>query len=314
MVDEASIHAIFKKYLGRSADPIGLAGFSKAKSPIDVEYGVVGSDEFRRNDLLIQLPRGPVAWKICLIKEAKIIFVPIAKNAHSSILRAFLEFEGINWKSLPILDGLVGVNADENTKMHSVLECNRTGLLFKDYSPSYINEILNSNEYIRVSVFRNPEERLYSSFNHFFIQGLNNPEFLRHINSIMKAFDVDTLDKNIKNFADIWFKRLVKFILNTSPSAVDPHFAPQYQYIQSLKVDYAIPIERLDLLELIVSARSGKKLNIKHYNVRNSGELSLSGNTIREVGQAIRDVYWIDSLLYEKANNMIEQIEKDFRP
>ncbi len=120
-VDAKEIELIYNKYLGRGPDPEGLIGFSKYDSVLHVERDVVASDEFRTSNLILSMPRTCNSWKICILEEAKLIFIPIAKNAHTSILGGFLCYKGINWRKLAIPDELVRNYGNEDDKMHYVL-------------------------------------------------------------------------------------------------------------------------------------------------------------------------------------------------
>lgn len=307
MLDRNGIDSIYRKYLGREVDSEGLRHFEPYPSLVEVERVVLESDEFRRNDLVIRAPQSIGAWKICVLEEAKLVFVPIAKNAHTSILSAFAKFKGINWKDLPIADDQVRDFGSEDERMHYALASNHTGLIFRDYSPAFIDSVLRTDEYLRVAVFREPVARVCSAVNHFFLQERNNPIARKHSGQILELFANRQSDQVSDNDRAIWIRRLMKTVMCTKPIAVDTHWAPQFEYVRSIKLDYVLPIERLDLLEKIVVARSGKTLEIERRNVRD-GDKVIKDAIDAELRCLIEECYWIDQIIYENAKRNVEVI------
>jgi hypothetical protein len=312
IIDAEIINSVYKKYLGREADSEGLRHFGQYDSLVEVERAIVASDEFRRSDLMIRSPNTIVAWKICIIEEAKLIFVPIAKNAHTSILGAFLKLRGINWRELPISDDLINKYGSDDDKIHAILADNNTGLLFKDHSPAFVDSILKSDDYIKVAVFRDPVERIVSACNHFFVQEANNPTALRHSQQVFEAFGNEPDEKNSDHHSERWLRRLMKFLINTKSCDLDPHWMPQYDYVSRLKINHILPMERLDLLEKIVAARSGKHLDIGRLNVRNVKDTASNRAIDKEIRDLIEEFYWIDRKLYDMARMNAGLVGNDF--
>lgn len=308
-VDTAVIRAFYERYLGRMPDPQGLQHFQAFDSADEVERAIVDSDEFKRNGGLLSVPDMPVAWKICILEEAKLIFVPIAKNAHTSILTALLKSRGIDWRTLPIQDDLDAKHGTDDDKIHAVLAGNNTGLLLKDLSPSRADEILRNPEYLRVAVFRDPLDRVISACNHFFVQEVANPMAQRHSRQIVEIFG--SAPDGESNLCEYWLRRLMKFLMTNKHVAPDAHWMPQYEYIRALKIDHIVPIERLDLLEKMVAVRSGKRLVIESLNVRGSGKDKQDGIS-KEVRDAVEQYYWLDRHFYEMGKASIDALERQF--
>lgn len=309
-VDTETIGAFYERHLGRPPDLQGLAHFQQYDTPLDVERSIVDSDEFRRNDRLIRIPNMPVAWKICILQEAKLVFVPIAKNAHTSILTALLKLRGIDWRTLPIPDDLDARYGTDDDKIHAVLAGHNTGLLLKDLSPGRVDEILKDPEYLRIAVFRDPLDRIVSACNHFFVQEASNPMAQRHSRQIVETFGSvpDTLPTS--NLCEFWLRRLMKFLISNRQAAPDAHWMPQYDYIKALRIDHIVPFERLDVLERMVSSRSGKRLDIGRLNVRGSGNASKHDAIDKEVRDAVEEYYWLDRHLYEMAKVNIDVLDR----
>ncbi len=324
-VDTATINAFYERYLGRRPDAEGLAHFAQFASAGDVERAIVNSDEFSRNDKLLRIPNMPVSWKICILEEAKVIFVPIAKNAHTSILTALLRMHGIDWRDLPVPDPLDAQHGTDDDKIHSVLVGHNTGLLLKDRSPAFVEDVLTDPDYLRVTVFRDPLQRVVSACNHFFVHELDNPMAQRHSRPIVEAFEPARREQYEQNPGEFWLRRLLKYLIANRGAPVDAHWMPQTDYIKSLRIDHVLPIERLDLLERIIEARSGQRLDIGELNVRGekppkkvASQLEIKSSRVNtplsaDVVAAVDEYYWLDRHFYEVAKASVGAIERQFQ-
>lgn len=308
MLDATAINAIFRRYFGRDADPDGVAYFQTFDTSTEVERVILGSDEFRKCDTIIRQPSMHSAWKICILEEAKVIFVPIAKNAHTAIMSAFMAYNGIDRTTLPIIDKTVNEYGNSDDKIHAALSENNTELLFKDHSPQYVDEIMKDDEYIRLAVFRDPVDRIISVYNHFFLQEGSNPVALRHTQKVFESIGFVPGESRVEQQLDVWLRRLIKYIARTNTSELDPHWIPQYTYVSGLKIDHILPIERLDVLEQIVTARGGKKLTIDRHNVRGKGRQDGEQTVSSELRGLIEEIYWLDRRLYETAREEVDAI------
>jgi hypothetical protein len=112
----------------------------------------------------------------------------------------------------------------------------------------------------------------------------------------------------------------MKYLMaNRSP--VDAHWMPQTDYIKSLRIDHVLPIERLDLLERIVEARSGQRLDIRALNVRGDQPAGVSRGKpasarpplADDVRTAVEEFYWLDRHFYEAAKANVGAIERQFQ-
>lgn len=313
-VETEIIRGFYERHLGREPDPEGLEHFRQYDSPVEVERAIVASDEFRRGDRLLRIPDMPVAWKICILEEAKLVFVPIAKNAHTSILTALLKFRGIDWRTLPILDELDARFGTDEDKIHAVLASNNTGLLLKDLSPGRVDEILSNPEYLRVAVFRDPLDRIVSACNHFFVQEAANPMAQRHSRQVVEAFGCASAEKlpAASNPCEFWLRRLMKFLMSNPDRMPDAHWMPQYEYIRALRIDHILPVERLDVLEKMVVSRSGKPLSIGQLNVRADARVRKHDEIGKEVRDTVEEYYWMDRYFYEMAKANIDALDRQF--
>jgi len=292
---EQDITFAYQYYLNRESDPEGMALYKGIQTSLtNLEYDLFNSDEYKKNENIIMYPQTVVGRKICILPEAKIVFVPIAKNAHTSVTEALLSFRGIDWKSLPINDELVLEFGDEEHRFHSAIESNDTGLLLKDLPPRMIHEALSSPEYLRVSVIRDPLKRLISAYNHLIVQSADNPVTRLFTDPIWEYFGKKLGDK-------ISFIELLKYISCKSDSQLDPHFAPQYTFINGFNIEKLIPIEKVSVIESLVEERSGKPFKINHLNTHSASVKPEAVKIDENVRRFINERYWLDNKLYQEA-------------
>ena len=286
-ITEIEVSELYKRYLGREPDAYGLENTLLYNDVVDAEHAIYNSNEFIGKDILLCTPRNnELIWKAVVLHEAKMIFIPIAKNAHTSILSCFLDFMSIS-------------HSQED--VHETLYRQKTGLLFKDHSPFLLSEILKDKEYIVATVVRDPIDRLMSAYNYFFIQErMSYPHFV-HSKQIFEHFVLDGETLSFDNLPEIGIGEFIKVISSQTPGSLDPHWRPQFEYLRSLKVDCIIPMEKLYILEELIFSRSGKRLKLSHINSRNQTALSAEALINETQRKIIEDYYWIDRMLYENA-------------
>lgn len=84
IVDTAVRGSSYERYLGRAPDAQRLQHFEAFDSAANEGHTTVDSDEFRRSDWLLGVRDMLAARKTCFLDGVKLIFVPIARNAHMS--------------------------------------------------------------------------------------------------------------------------------------------------------------------------------------------------------------------------------------
>lgn len=289
-VDAQIVNDIFRKLLGRNADQEGLRCFTAFESELSVAWAIAGSPEAAKQGL--RLPKSLIAWKICMLPAARMIFVPIAKNAHTSLVSALANWSEINLKSLPINDALVLKYGTADDVLHFALSENRTGLLLKDYHPLDMRGIFGDNNFIRAAVVRDPVERFLSAYSHFFLQGVVNALHQRHTDEVLRFH-------SLSPGATISVDMMLAYLESVPGYTVDPHFCLQSEYVKHIRLDLCVPIERLEILETIIGNRSGKPIQFERLNRRRSGSepIPLDAKQISR----LEDYYAADRILFEHA-------------
>jgi hypothetical protein len=135
-----------------------------------------------------------------LIDKYKLIFTVIPKNANTSVKYILVK------DFFPFF--LNNININDPDKIHS-----NTIKLFNFVNHEFM---YNNNDYLRISIVRNPFDRLVSGWRNK-IKNLNLINFKRpRRHGFTKACN---------------FKEFIHQIYNTSEEKIDRHFVPQYRFI-----------------------------------------------------------------------------------
>jgi hypothetical protein len=290
-VDRSIVADLYRKYLGRDPDLLGLKYFTEFPNQTEIAWGLVQSDEYKRKQKPL-LPSSPLIWKFCVCRKAALLYIPIPKCAHTTIVGALAHLEGKTWEYSTIRDNLTADYGNDDDKLHVALTEKNDGLFLKELMPNECFEILDSKDFVRVAVVRNPVERILSAYNHFFVQGRQNPVYQRHAQQVWDFYDQQRGDY-------VSLEQFLYFLKATSLLQMDHHWLPQIEFVKNMRIDLCIPVNRLDIFEDLLTRRSGYKVEMQARNVRNSQALSptLAPAQI----DAIRELYWADTLLFEKA-------------
>lgn len=185
---------------------------------------------------------------------AKVVYMPIAKNACSSLKTFMYSLSG----SPELLEG---------QDIHSVLDYGETNILFQSRRVVDLSKILNDKSWMRFAVLRHPFDRLVSVYVEKFV--LNRTLEAARITIdpvILRALKVYSLGENDYN-RGITFRQFVSDILNEEPNLLDPHWRNQSLLLNNFPFTHLYTIEHLDVLRKELEAHCGTVLGIPHLNV-----------------------------------------------
>jgi len=191
----------------------------------------------------------------------RLLYCPIAKNACSSVKRAFVDFGSID-----IERGLV-----EREGIHNTLDFQTTGYLLKDLEGEIVEDILLDTNYFRFVILRDPLERLVSVFREKFVKHRRQKPQWAHIGPVMADVQKCSID-NVDFENGITFEEFVGYILRSNPEDLDPHWCPQYLYISGIAYSRIYLDKKLDELAEDIQHLTGKKFLIRRDNVSRSDE------------------------------------------
>lgn len=204
-------------------------------------------------------------------RRHRVMFMPIAKNANSSLKRLFVRLSGH-----PNRDRILAGN------VHSYLTSHATGLRLCDYTPEEAQSLMDDERYFRFVVMRNPLERATSGYLSKFVRdrqferpNFESPEVIRPA--------IDWVYAKRNEVPDYWrsitFEEFVDYVVNNDDDAVDTHFRSQGSYLRGLKFDFVAVQENLRPLLKELENRFAQQVQIEHRNntVRSRNIFSRSG-------------------------------------
>ena len=169
----------------------------------------------------------------------QLMFTPIAKNAHTSLKRMFVQLSG-HPQSITLLRG----------DIHSNLVSISTGLRLADYSSEQAQSHLQNPDHTHITVLRNPLSRAVSGYVSKFVT-LNPSASEGTVQSeTHPAIDwVYTQKGQAPNFQQsITFNEFVEYLFQADDDELDTHFKSQSAYLRHQSINHWFRTDRLDRL------------------------------------------------------------------
>ena len=191
-------------------------------------------------------------------EEKRALFLPIAKNANTSLKQMFVRLSGHD-QSSDILNGNIHIN----------LVSQPTKLSLCDYTPAEAAHILDDDSYFRFVVLRDPLTRAASGYVSKFVlhpppvgDGGDPPVV------IGDAIDwVDHLRGENPDYArSITFDEFVIYVTENDDVKLDTHFKSQQSYLGQHKFDFIGAVEKMDRLIDVLESHYQQKITMEHEN------------------------------------------------
>jgi hypothetical protein len=190
----------------------------------------------------------------------KLLYIPVAKCACTSLKAAMLELAGIEHHEKAIDLGV-----------HLVTDRFNTGVQLKDKSMKQAWEILASPDYFKFMVVREPFERLVSAYLEKFVYNRHNERNLLHTRQVIERVQGS---RSIDLQQGISFNDFASAVVSSQELDLDPHWRPQYLYRKTVK--HHISTYKLENIEKLAAALgniTGRSLQLEHRNrTRKSSE------------------------------------------
>lgn len=204
----------------------------------------------------------PPLHQVIMLDDLKIMYLPIAKNACSSLKRVVAELGGLhlNWTE----------------DIHRKLDNENTGLLFFNRDDEDIRTALSQPGWLRFAIIRNPLDRLVSVYVEKFIINRLSPDVKITCDPVlMRTYQLGWL-RHRDYERGVTFRSFVTDIISQSPDRLDPHWRPQSQYLKAYPFTHIYHIDNLDEVSRDLSDHTGKDVQIPRSNVsRNSDQSEL---------------------------------------
>lgn len=189
----------------------------------------------------------------------RVMFMPIAKNANTSLKRLFVRLSG-HPDHQQILAGNV----------HSYLTSHNTGLRLSDYTREEVRDLLNDGRYFRFVVLRNPLARATSGYLSKFVRdrqfenpNIESPEVIRPAIDWVYAQRKQPPDYR----RSITFEEFVDYLVSNDDDDLDTHFRSQASYLEGFKFDFTAVQENLRPLVRKLEKRFEQPVQIEHRNI-----------------------------------------------
>ena len=309
----AVIDDLFQAYLGRNADDAGMAAILEREMTVgQVEEMITGSPEYRdRGRLLIDQDRTYYDGAMLIIPPARVLYCPISKVANTSIKDWALR--------------LVGEAQPSAGDPHDELESGQSKMQAKHWSFAMREMIARDPDWASVAVLRDPVERLVSCYCDKFGRHRKNAADLVHTRHVYAFFN-DGRDPDEEMIArGLTFRQFCIYINRTPREGQDPHWVPQWNYLQNRKWDRLFTLDKIQEFEEFIRARLPEhlrdiRLGIANANVKDDAtepdkdlsdalpdewlgprNPSYEAFLTEDIRSFIGDYYSLDFVLYERA-------------
>jgi hypothetical protein len=242
-----------------------------------------------------------------LSERYRILYSPIAKCACTSLKTMMVQLEAAK-KSQEIVR--LGV--------HQVTDAFDTGMLLKNLPLARAKEILESDDYYKFAVIRDPINRAISAYiEKFVIQRTTvmNQLHTKHVvRSVQSGVDPD-MERGIT------FRQFVEFLVAQEPDTLDPHWVPQHHYLRGVPCYTGIyNIHQLARLKQALEEWTATSINLGQLNTSVASPDSSAASAVdlfpaaleassklspgffmdQELTKALRQYYAEDDALFQK--------------
>lgn len=188
-----------------------------------------------------------------MVKDLKIVYQPIAKNACSSTKR--------------LVASLGGFAPAQGQGIHVALDSQNTGLQFKDHTHDDVSAALNDDGWMRFVIYRDPLERLVSAYVEKFVQNRTHPNQRRTIDGVIKSvFETDEPTEDDYEHG-ITFREFAEYILAENPNHLNSHWQPQTYYMGHVTFTHVYDVKNLGSLERDLRNHIGEDIELPKTNV-----------------------------------------------
>lgn len=195
--------------------------------------------------------RDPNRLQIMVLERPRIAYLPIAKNACST-----LKAEMVALSDLPDAQKAELLAGD----IHQATDEGDTGLLLKDRAPDDAARLLTEPGWMRFAVVREPVDRLVSAYVEKFV--------IRRERKRVATAPVIAAIRGVAEPGDAEFARGIRFaeflehLLAHPPETHDPHWRPQSLSLSYMSCTHLYAMEHLDRLAEDLAARTGRKVTL----------------------------------------------------
>ena len=193
--------------------------------------------------------------EIFVIENHKILFCPIAKNACTSLKALIMRLSDIPDREAHIANN---IQHTSNT--------GRTGIKLWEKEPAIAEAAIDSPDYMRIAVLREPRARLVSAFVEKFAVNRKVPGNQGHTGDVVAAVQGAAAPEDADFATGITFRQFAEYVLSVPPESLDSHWIPQANYLAGVAYTHLYTVDALDVLAQDLATRTGGPVSIGHAN------------------------------------------------
>jgi hypothetical protein len=257
MVSDEKIRDAYQMFLGRVPGEIASLSF---KTPDELINTLFHSQEFRASPRSRKNTLGWPERQYLFARDKKVLYCPIGKNACTFFKQAM-----VNLAEHPHRETI-------SHSVHFLTDHVKTGMQLSDYGLDDVGNFLADPDVFRFAILRDPARRLLSAYIEKFVKNRTEHANVKFhtspvVNAVQRAAGITDPDYD----RGISFSDLVSHIILQQPEKLDPHWRPQYLYLEGHEWPNLYTFETLPQAVADLEKISGVKLNRPPANKSGSG-------------------------------------------
>lgn len=247
----------FSLFLGRKPNQSSPPVFDNIRQ---MYQALANSAEFKASPRSFKTALGWPHSQLFVSQPAKVLYCPIGKNACS-----FFKSQMLRISDIPFANYII------QRDTHFLTDRVRTGAQLSDYSPEKATAIMNSSDYFKFAIIRDPAERLLSAYIEKFVLGRLAPANIQHTRTVIDPVQKRNGTARPDYDRGISFRDFVEQITSVDAETLDPHWRPQSLYLKGIQYDRIYDFGAINEVVDLLEERSGIPLPRRPLNVTGSG-------------------------------------------
>jgi hypothetical protein len=203
-----------------------------------------------------------LGWPLAQVfvsQKSRVIYCPIGKVACT-----FLKQQMVRISDVAHAETIIA-------HVHQLTDTIVTGLQLSDYPQDQVRSFIDSQDYFRFAVLRDPRDRLLSAYVEKFVINRLDAGNIHHTRGVVAAVQQAEGLREPDFDRGITFRQFVTAVTAADPASLDPHWKPQSLYLAGIRYDRLYRLDQIDSVIDMLEERSGRILPRQAQNVTGSG-------------------------------------------